>query len=88
MPRQPPTQPWPESKTGRRYAVVSAAVRALAASGRPFTRLDLPQFDRALLTNRLWQMAISGELRIVRPGTCGRYGLPALYQLNPKTKTP
>lgn len=85
--RVPSPEQWPGSKTGRRYAIVSAAIRKLAATGRPFSRLDFPQFSPEQMRNRLHAMERNGELIIFKKAVHayrGR-GTPPIYRLNKNT---
>lgn len=76
-------------KTGRRRGEITRQVLLLASRGQCFTRLDLAlPLDQA--KNRLWQLARSGQLRVIRRGINGPHGQPTVYQrghINPEIMT-
>jgi hypothetical protein len=65
-------------KTGRRYGLIFAAVRAVAAQQRQFTRADVG-LPRMQFNNAVQRLIAEGELRRVQPGRNGRGYKLAVY---------
>ena len=65
-------------KTERHYGAVIAAIRKVAAQGKPFSRLDVPK-PQGTVSFLLYEMARAGELAIVQKGIPRRGGKPAIY---------